>query len=334
MKILQTVTLISLLTVGVASPLLSMEMVEVPDPGHKLSASPERAITKTQDQQTEKETPKSQDYQPSWIKGKINSVVGTACYVLKGSLAIDSCCYVFNTLRYYLSGAPVTQPIQPVTKSVQPKQVNSDVFSQADEATSLKDLVSSRLNKDLIRCSKSYIFSGINGVLQDASGQRCIQSQARIASLFSSRDDEIMSLTSYEMLEIFLDTVFGLQPGVEGVPLPEQCTGSLGILLKSKLDFTIGTARDGKGQPYGNSKTTNHFSDGEKSTGHFECGKRIDRASPPQAPRPLSPAEGAQAFRIAGGGNIVKFFEDHKSVTDYQRLVSLFNIFTTTTPQV
>jgi len=373
MKILQTVTLISLLTVGGTSPLLSMDIVDSvagTNTGHPplclldrvdltmelgllstRSTSPatapdvspilEKTFTERQEQQKKIATPKAPTPQPSCIKRTVNGIASAAWYLLRLGPAIDGGYYLFSTLRYCCGLAPVAEPAKP-------KQETLEAKPQADEAASLKDLVNSRLNKDLIMCSKSYVFSGESGTFYNPFSQRCIQSKAPVSSLFSSRNNEIMSLTLYEMLEIFLDTTFGLQPGIEGVPPPEQRTGSLGTLLKCKLDFTIGPKRDGNGQPYGKSKTPNHFSDWEKSTGHFDCGKRINRIFPSQRPRSLSPAERMEAaaavsssakekeidpFRIASGGNIVSFCNAHEAVTDYARLVALSSMLTTAPSQ-
>ncbi len=355
MKILQTVTLISLLTVGVTSPLLSMDIDSPSDltDGVDLlsirSASPaespdlnsqpptKRTFTGRQDQQKKTEVPKAPTPQPSYIRSMVNGTASFAWYLLRLGPVIDGGYCVFSTLRYCLGLEPAAKPIVP-KQPIPPTGLPS---AQGDDAASLKDLVNSRLNKDLIMCSKSYVFSGEMGVLHNTFSQRFIQSGCPVSSLFSSRNSEIMPLTLYEMLEIFLDTTFGLQPGAEGIPTPEQRTGSLGALLKSKLDFTIGTARDGQGKPYGQSKTTNHFSDWGKSTGRFDCGKRIDRTPPLQRPRSLSLEERTDTaagrrsapFRIAAGGDVVGFFNAREAVTDYERLRAMFSIFTTTTPR-
>ena len=166
----------------------------------------------------------------------------------------------------------------------------------------LKDLVSNRFNKDLIRSGNKYIFSGINGPFYNACGQRSIQPHIPVSSLFLSKDTEILRLTNYEMLEIFLDCIFGLHPD-EGAPPPKQREGNLVTLLRCKLDFTIGTARDGRGQSYGRSKTPDHFADCARSTGRFGD--------------------------LSAGGSVVEYFKAHKAETDYERLVVLFKILTT-----
>ena len=360
MKILQTVTLISLLTVGVTSPLLSMEgdpssvdltgevsllsirpASPAESPDLNSPPPPKRTFTGIQDQHKKTEVPKAPNPQPSCIRWAVNGTASFAWYLLRLGPVIDGGYCVFSTLRYCLGLEPAAKPIVP-KQPIPPTGLPS---AQGDDAASLKDLVNSRLNKDLIMCSKSYVFSGESGTFYNPFSQRYIQSKAPVSSVFSSRNNEIMRLTLYEMLEIFLDTTFGLQPGVEGVPPPEQGTGSLGTLLKSKLDFVIGTDRDGQGgKPYGQRKTKNHFSDWEKSTGYFDCGKRIDRAAPLQRPRRLSPPERMEAaaeicsnaeegrlapFRIAAGGDVVGFFKAREAATDYERLRALFNIFIT-----
>ena len=174
MKIPQTVTLISLLTVGVTSPLLSMDIDSPSDltDGVDLlsirSASPaespdlnsqpptKRTFTGRQDQQKKTEVLKAPTPQPSYIRSMVNGTASFAWYLLRLGPVIDGGYCVFSTLRYCLGLEPAAKPIVP-KQPIPPTGLPS---AQGDEAASLKDLVNSRLNKDLIMCSKSYVFSG------------------------------------------------------------------------------------------------------------------------------------------------------------------------------
>ena len=199
----------------------------------------------------------------------------------------------------------------------------------AELASNLKDLVTSRLNKDLIISSPTYIFSGVEGVLRDAAGTRVIQSRERVSTLFGPKETDILRLSLYEMLEIFLDAVFGLKSGIEGVPPPDQRIGSLVLLLKYKFDFVIGEPRDGMGQSYGLSHTPNHFADGDKTSGHFDIRRHYSKVLQDEEKEAASSVETNPDSRIIPGGDVVKFFKAHKAETDYERLSALFGVFTT-----
>jgi hypothetical protein len=178
----------------------------------------------------------------------------------------------------------------------------------------LRDLVNSRFHSDMLINSVSVIFSG-RGVLFNFDKTLTLQGRARVMTLFSPRlrSAEMYRTTLYERLGIFLDTVFGLKTDEEGLPPPPERNGNLSSLLTYKFNFVLGPQRDGLGEDYGYSNTSDHFSDNPDSkiiVPGFRNGAGII-ADPTQ---PLQ--------------KVSEFFESYHATTDYERLKALFDVLT------
>lgn len=172
---------------------------------------------------------------------------------------------------------------------------------------SLHDLVTSRFDKNILTNSVHFIFSG-DGEFYTACGTSGLRGGQRVFCFFAPDclDEQILKTTPYEFLEHFLDAMFGLTRGQEGLPPPAQRNGNLATLLCHKFDFILGTKRDGCGHKYGASKTPNHFSDQPQCKGKFPGIKG-----------------GAD---LIPGSRVTAFFDSYKVTTDYERLKILLDI--------
>jgi hypothetical protein len=179
---------------------------------------------------------------------------------------------------------------------------------------SLGDLVNSRLHNDMMINSVSVVFAG-KGVLFDYDKTLALRGGARIISLFSPSElsAEVYRTTLSEKLGMFLDTVFGLKSDREGLPPPYERNGSLVSLLTCKFDFVLGPQRNGLGEDYGYSNTSDHFSDNLDSkitVPGFKNGAGI-------VVDPTLPLQ-----------KVSDFFDSYGVETDYGRLKILFDVLT------
>ncbi|RZI46180.1 hypothetical protein [Candidatus Finniella inopinata] len=184
--------------------------------------------------------------------------------------------------------------------------------SSAPSEVMLVELVNARLNGEVLTNSTQLKFSGTDSHLLNLQGDTVIRGDEGVLLFLTQgkSETEVLRLTACEKAEMFLDAVFGLKSGVDGVPPPDQRDGSINRLLRYKFDFVLGPRRNGWGGTYGCSKKSNHFSDHANAKGVFPgIGGRM----------------GIAPNRTASQ-KVTDFFNSHQAQTDYERLRVLLDV--------
>ena len=213
------------------------------------------------------------------------------------------------------------------------------------EETTLRDLINARLDPQLLTSSSSYRITGDDAVFQSGSGKRLMRSGQSVASIFAMgkdgkvSDSDIMRTTPYERLRIFFKIVFGLN---DGQAIPERNAGSLVDLTDTVFTFVIGPQRDGKGQNYGETHSSNHFADSSECCGKFLTLLKPQRLSqrhplPQEGERSASEGTGTAGAplgpikkfgKIKPKGSITDFLDKcelSKDAPDYARVKALLD---------